>query len=516
MTGLQSDNSCKQPLRRNCFTKQRFTTVGKKQFSAAVTIIDDDGIAYGFSSNRYAMCSATTAFVYIDSTTIELATIPGIKSVTAPDHRSCTKRKVNWSLTQLSQQLRGCTTNMPRAPARMLHEKVLSVALLIRGMHHLFTLKTPLAEAMAEQPLEHHLRGRPNFPQSLTDSLEFVVKLFDEITSHDCHLHCRGCHLQGFRLLPQTPRQSVISVLLCFLKLCDHKNSWNKVTTDAAGTALDQIGANPYSRSTENYLEQTFIRPGVDLTITPSGKKYTHYGLSVSNAFVAEIYTWKKEMRALFHHLQIKAKMKHLSLPLCLSPSSPSLTLYLSLSFSLSHSYRTTFCSKIPTFTISGVPLVDLSEVPRGCPDLNDTSVFGVPSGMDFVCELNASGSECYHAQGDVNTNDLTSIGCDELPPHPAHVGVVSGLYLVNASVACLLVGDNRTSSLLQYTQKDCEGNRIFPDIYHRSVKQKIINTTFRDLQSDLFFSKRPQRQSKRLIVVPRSGRRIALSSVFQ
>ncbi|KAG8265231.1 hypothetical protein J6590_099445, partial [Homalodisca vitripennis] len=40
-----------------------------------VTIIDDDGIAYSFSSNRYAMCSATTAVVYIDSTTIELATV---------------------------------------------------------------------------------------------------------------------------------------------------------------------------------------------------------------------------------------------------------------------------------------------------------------------------------------------------------------------------------------------------------------------------------------------------------
>ncbi|KAG8281154.1 hypothetical protein J6590_064624 [Homalodisca vitripennis] len=33
------------------------------------------------------------------------------------------------------------------------------------------------------------------------------------------------------------------------------------------------------------------------------------------------------------------------------------------------------------------------------------------------------------------------------------------------------------------------EGNRIFPDICHRSVKQKISNITFRDLQSDLFFS---------------------------
>ncbi|KAG8337089.1 hypothetical protein J6590_031066 [Homalodisca vitripennis] len=33
-----------------------------------------------------------------------------------------------------------------------------------------------------------------------------------------------------------------------------------------------------------------------------------------------------------------------------------------------------------------------------------------------------------------------------------------------------------------------CEGNRIFLDIYHRSVKQEISNTTFRDLQSDLFF----------------------------
>ncbi|KAG8274197.1 hypothetical protein J6590_004214 [Homalodisca vitripennis] len=45
--------------------------------------------------------------------------------------------------------------------------------------------------------------------------------------------------------------------------------------------------------------------------------------------------------------------------------------------------------------------------------------------------------------------------------------------------------GESRYSTSLFSTM---EGNRILPDICHRSVKQKISNTTFRYLQSDLFF----------------------------
>ncbi|KAG8291624.1 hypothetical protein J6590_055192 [Homalodisca vitripennis] len=58
------------------------------------------------------------------------------------------------------------------------------------------------------------------------------------------------------------------------------------------------------------------------------------------------------------------------------------------------------------------------------------------------------------------------------------------------------------------------EGNRIFPDICHRSVKQEISNTTFRDLQSDLFFritcwkttGSQPMRASKYLSSSSTSG----------